>query len=282
MFNMIKSDLYRIFHGKGIYIAFLLVIFMFVISVHGLSTVHIGNTGIYKDLKSNLVVSSEIEEKLANTQSFGESRKILEEAKIHYALDREIVGGNINLYYVLIIIVAVILTVDFSNSTIKNTLSSAVSRKKYYFSKLFTCFIVGTILILLNDYGTYFFNLIWNGSNFSSNFIDFTKLVFSQFPLFYGIISLLICISTISRKTAIYNGITIPFIMGFQLLISFLATLLHIDVMDILQYEAQIIFVNLATNPTTTYIINCCLLGLGYMIIFNLIGYYTFQKAEIK
>ena len=38
-----------------------------------------------------------------------------------FKLDKEILGQNVNLYYVFIVITVVTLCVDFSNRTVKNT-----------------------------------------------------------------------------------------------------------------------------------------------------------------
>ena len=77
-----------------------------------------------------------------------------------YPLDKEQLGANANLYYFFIIVVVIVLVTDLSNSTAKNTLSSAISRKKYYMSKLITCIGLGTFLVLINNYGSYIINLI--------------------------------------------------------------------------------------------------------------------------
>ena len=47
-------------------------------------------------------------------------------------------------------------------------------------------------------------------------------------------------------------------------------------------YEAQFALNNLVNDATTRYTISCILLGIAYIVVFNIIGYYSFKKIEIK
>ena len=116
----------------------------------------------------------EMMEKISNAKTLGEFREIMK-SNSAFALDKDIVGQNINLYYLFIVITAIVLATDFSNKSIKNTISSAVTRKEYYFSKLLLILGLGTFLILFNNYSTYIVNLIINGKIFSTSLLEFTK-----------------------------------------------------------------------------------------------------------
>ena len=281
MLNIIKSDIFRIIRGKAIYVAIIVMMIMAVSSIIGMAPGRIGivstNTQIMEDSTKN----QELQEKINNTSSLLETRKIIKEYE-EFELDRQIIGANINLYYIFIVIVFIIICVDLSDSTVKNTLSSAISRKKYYLSKLMTTLILGTILILINNYAIYFLNIAINGIKFSTNFIEFTKLTLLQLPIMYGIISLLVCIAFITRKKAIYNSIAIPLIIVVQLILMGIIALFKLDSSIMTNWEIQYILSNLVENPTIEYIIKTFLLGAAYILIFNIIGYISFKKAEIK
>ncbi|CDA60588.1 putative uncharacterized protein [Clostridium sp. CAG:524] len=73
------------------------------------------------------------------------------------------------MYYFFIAVVVFVLCCDFSNGTIKNTVSTNISKKKYYFSKLLLAIGLGTIITFLNVYFAYFSNLFMNGNNFVSS-----------------------------------------------------------------------------------------------------------------
>lgn len=277
MLNMFRADLYRILRGKAIYIVLILITVLALTSTIGLSAGHIGlSTSSNTD-----VTDTEFMEKLSNAKTLKEVREVMK-SEGEFPLDKDIIGQNVNLYYAFIVIVVIILGTDFSSSAIKNTLSSAISRKKYYFSKLALILLICTFLVLFNNYLNYFLNLLINGEKFASSFMDITKLTIIQMPLIYGIISLLVAFIYIFRKTATFNAISIPFIMVVQLIVIGITNLFKIKVDWFYNYEIQFALSNLAINPTNSYILKCILLGVLYIIIFNIVGYYSFKKAEIK
>ncbi len=279
MLNMIKSDLYRIFRGKAIYVAIIFILILASISCFAMSPGHIGITTSSDE--QPLIEDEELLEKVYETDSILETREIMKEYGA-YPLDKSQLGANANLYYFFIIVVVIVLVTDLSNSTAKNTLSSAISRKKYYFSKLITCIGLGTLLILINNYGSYIINLIMNGKEFSAGLLEITKLTILQLPILYGIISMLVCIGFCFRKTGTFNSITIPLIMVIQLVIMGISTLFHLDTNSIMNYEFQYIIGNLISNPSNTYILQTLVLAIFYIIIFNTIGYRVFKNTEIK
>ena len=279
MINMIKSDLYRVFKGKSIYVAIIIILVLASVSCFSMSPGHIGVNTSFEE--QPLIKDEEILNKVYETNSILETRKLMKEYGA-YPLDKAQLGANANLYYFFIIVVVIVLVTDLSNSTAKNTLSSAISRKKYYMSKLVTCIGLGTFLVLINNYGSYFINLIMNGKDFSAGFLEITKLTVLQLPILYGIISMLVCIGFCFKKTGTFNSISIPLIMVIQLVIMGISTLFRFDANNILNYEFQYIIGNLISNPSNIYILKTLALAIFYIIIFNLIGYRVFKKTEIK
>lgn len=277
MFNMIKSDVYRLIKSKALYIAIAIIIIMSLLSIIGMSA---GNIGL-KITSSNLIDDPDILVERTTAKSLKEYRNVMKEYG-HFELDKEIIGQNANLYYIFIIIVAIILTRDFSNKTIKNTLSSAINRKKYYISKTLIILGTATCLILFNNYFTYFINIAINGKEFSSTFGEIAKLTLYQLPILYGIICLLICFAFITKKASIFNAISIPFVMIFQIVILTITSLFKIQMDIFTNYEFQNALFNLAYNPTNEYILKCSLLGTIYIILFSIIGYYSFKSTEIN
>lgn len=276
MLNIIKADLYRLVRTKGLYIAIALVVLIAIISIVTLSGPSIGfSVGTNADS-----VDVETMQKISAAKSLGEFRSVMKSIG-PFELDRDILKQNGNLYFFFIAFVVIIITKDFSSKTIKNTLSSAISRKKYYVSKLLLVLGLSTLLILFNNYFSYFLNLIVNGKEFTSSIGEITKITLYQLPLLYGIICLLVCIAFITRKTSIFNTISIPFLMVFQFIVITLTQLLRIKADWFTNYDLQWAMLKLANNPANDYILKCGLLGLIYVVIFGLIGYYAFKKAEI-
>ncbi|MDE5587063.1 MAG: hypothetical protein K2I72_01675 [Bacilli bacterium] len=279
MINMIKADLYRIFKGKAIYIVLFAIIVLSLICVIGLTPGHIGMTSM-TDSRLN-IDDEEFVGIIAETNSIKDLRRLMKSYG-GYELDQAVLGTNVNLYYVFIVIVVIVLCTDFSNKSIKNTLSSAISRNKYYWSKAILIFLICTFLVLFNNYFFYFTNLLINGKDFASSFGDIFKSTMIQFPLIYGIMSLLICFAFLFKKTATFNTIAIPFIMVFQLLVLGIINLFRIKADWFYQYEIQNALSNLVNHPTSEYILRCALLGFFYMILFTILGYYAFKNTEIQ
>ena len=277
MINIIKSDLYRILKGKAIYIVLTIITILIMVSVVGLSSGTIGlSFGTGSDT-SDVGLATEVN----NAKTLGEYRKIIKNSGA-FALDKEIIGTNTNLYYFFIVITVIVLATDFSTKSIKNTISSAISRKEYYFSKLLLVLGLSTFLVLFNNYGAYLLNLIINGKAFSTPLLEFTKLTIIQLPLLYDIISLLVCLAFVFKKVSLFNSISIPLIVVIQIIMISVTNLFKLNITWINDYEIQTALIKLVDSPTNTYIISCIILGIAYCAIFNIIGYYSFKKAEIK
>lgn len=280
MINMIKADLYRVFRGKGIYLAILLAVIMASSSIYVMQPGYIGLTSS-DTISGDSMVDDETGLELSATNSISKTRKILKETS-GYPLDSAIIGTNVNLYYMFIIIVVGVLVTDLSHSTAKNTLSSAISKKKYYLSKLFTCCLLCIGLVLLNNYGTYIFNRLINGAKFSSGIEKITKYTLVQLPIMCGIISLLLCMAFLLRKTAAFNAVSIPFVMAAQIVIMGVSALFSIKSNHIMEYEYQFMLSNLVTDTSFSYIMKSITLAIIYIVVFNILGYNVFRKSEIK
>ena len=72
MLNLIKADLYRVFKGKSIYIALIILLSLISISCFTMSPGHIGIVTT-KDT-SDVIYDEELNQKLSNTNSIIETR----------------------------------------------------------------------------------------------------------------------------------------------------------------------------------------------------------------
>ena len=165
MINIIKSDLFRLFKGKGIYIIITLIIGFSVINAYGLSPLHVGLN--MTENKFSYGLDEEWSEKLYDSRSLAETREILLN---HGDFKADIVSlaQNNVIYYFMIAIVVIILSTDFSCNTIKNSISTNISRKKYYFSKLLLSLGIGTILLFSYSY-------ILSQSSFQRNILSLNR-----------------------------------------------------------------------------------------------------------
>ena len=286
MINIIKSDFYRIFRGIAVYIAIGIMLLIIGISIYNIQPGYIGNASV-GDINIENFKTSNYDEVMSEytledfrAMSLADYRQVMLKVT-GYELDRDILGTNINLYYVLIFFAALAVTVDFSGSSIKNTLTSAISRKKYFISKLIFINLMCLIFLFANTYIMYFANIIFNTKQFSSDISEITKITVMQIPPVLALAAVLTGIAFITRKTAVYNTVTIPLIMVIQLVLNLVASALSLKE-KYLQYELQLMLAKLANNPTQSYMINAYLLCGGIIVLFYTSGWLSFRKAEIK
>lgn len=277
MINMMKSDFYRIIRTKVFYIAIGFLFLIIGVSIYGVQPGYIGTTTLETTQESIL---DEIPYEEMQNLSIGNFRKMMLESE-GYELDRDILGANINLYYIFIFVAVIVLTSDFSGGSIKNTLSSAISRRKYFFAKLSFIMLCCVGLFFMNTYLVYFSNIIFNGKNLSSSLIEVTKISLIQLPAILALVSILTGIGFIVKKTAFFNTLTIPLILIVQLLLSFFVKLFKIK-KSFLNYEFQTMITKFAGNPSDSYLLHSYIFCAVIIVLFCLLGYMAFRKVEIK
>ncbi len=283
MFNMIKADSYRITKSIAFYIAAAIIFALAAVSIYLVSPGTIGQANI-----GDISTAQYSQETPLDDISFEEMqdltpkdmRKIMLETE-NYELDREILAMNMNLYYCFIFIAALIITVDFSSGSAKNTLSSAISRNKYFISKTAIVFGICIFLFFLNTYVVYFGNMIFNSGKVSSDLWTVTKVSLLQLPPMLALMSILTGIAFAVRKTAVYNMITIPLVMVFQLILGVLIKIFDLK-SKIADFELQIMIGKLSADPSDKYIIQSCIVCTVIIIAFLSLGYASFRKSEIK
>lgn len=282
MINMIKADFYRAIRSKGIYIAFIIMILMIAIDVY---LVEPG--GVTMQINTSQLVENEVETEMSQMTyeeikalSVSEIREMMLNTK-GYALDKDILACNMNLYYLFIFVVAIIIAADFSGSTVKNTLSSAISKNKYFISKLTFVSICCLVLFFMNTYIMYFANIIFNGKNLASSIDTITKITLLQLPPILAFISILTGLAFILKKVAAFNTVVIPLMMVLQALLNLGISVFKLD-NKLFDYDLQVMLIKLTRNPSNNYILHSYLMCGAIIIIFNMIGYMSFKKAEIK
>lgn len=279
MLNIIKADLFRIFKGKGIYVIIILLLVSAFLSAYSLSPLNMGLNLGSENNSSLYGLTNEEYQELYNISSIDGTREYLMNHG-NYSLDKVNMTKNNNLYYFFIAIIIFIIGCDFSNKTIKNTISTNISKRKYYFSKLILSLAIGTALVFINAIFCHFTNIIINGNYFTSSLSEMFMLIIKQLPLLYSIISLLFMISVLTRKTSIYNGITIPLVMVFQIILLSAKNVLNLPSW-LPNYEWETAITKLCINPTTTYTLQTYGIWITIFVIATLIGYNSFKARDI-
>lgn len=285
MINIMKSDVYRITKHVALYIAAILMLFMLGFSVYMIAPGKVMTTGVSDTAEQSQSVEELSEGMITegiNNMTLAEMREYMLNADLGgYELDREILSVNSNLYYVFLFIVVLVITVDFSAGSAKNTLSSAISRKKYFISKTALSFLLCLIFFFLNTYITYFANLVVNQGKFSSDLGTVTRVSLAQLPPMLALMAVMVGIAFMVKKTSLFNVITIPLLMVFQLLLYAAIALFRLDG-RVAWFEPQAMISRLANNPSSGYFLQCCLCCGVVLAVFLGAGYVSFRKSEIR
>lgn len=278
MINMLKADFYRTIRSKGIYIAIFILLLFIGIDIYMVQPGSVAlqiNTGVEIENELNDMTSEELQ-----ALSMSDIRDIMLNTK-GYALDKDIIARNMNMYYIFIFVAAIVVAVEFSGSTVKNTLSSAISRHRYFISKVVFANICCLALFFLNTYIMYFANILFNNKNLASSLGTITEVTMLQLPPILALASILTGLAFILKKTSVFNTVAIPLTMVFQLLLNLFASLFKIKE-EWLDFELQRMLVNLTNNPSASYVQHSYLVCAVIIVVFYLAGYLSFKKTEIK
>ena len=256
MINLLKADLYRIVRGLGVYIAVLLA----VLTV--LPYISLGSAG-----NDNGLLLLEVRDPSAPQA----------EAAAAAEPDASTLTRDI--------LVFVVLVADYANHTMKNTLSSAVSKRRYYLHKLLLSWLLTAALLFLNSLVVHVLNRLMNGPDYTEPIGRLLQATALQLPVMLSMTSLLVLIAVAVRKASLYNAIAIGFPLLFQLLVLLLAR--HADVFPRLihvfldEYTWESMLPRLATLPARDDCLRCFGVALSEIALTALPGYWIFKKAEL-
>ena len=253
MINMIKAELYRLTKSKGFYIFWICAVFTFMISViyHAPGGISLGAPLDYSDdIKMDIVQTA----------------------------------MNFSYYFFLIIPVFCIISSEYSEHTIKNTITSAISRKKYFTAKYAFTLFYSLLSFLTANYLFYFINRIINGSKYSSPVSDYSKALFSQLPLFTAIVSLFIFLAFLLRKGAAFNAVTIitPIVYTTISLVLYGIDGSKKAAEKMLTYEISTMISKLAIECTDSYRTKCYIISMAVTVSSFVLGYVLFTKRELE
>lgn len=194
------------------------------------------------------------------------------------------VAFNFTFYFLLIAPVFSIIAGEFSEHTIKNTISSGISRKKYFIAKSLFTLIYCMISFIGANYLFWIFNKLINGEEYSSSFEDFSKALMSQAPMFLAIVSVFIFVAFLLKKGAAFNAVTI--------LTPILATTIELVLYGmestksvgetLLRYELSTMINSLALGCTDSYRARCYIICAAAAAVSFIFGYIAFTKTEIE
>lgn len=259
MFNIIKSDLYRLLKSSG-FIFFIFVMFFMT------ETTAIHDDCFQIDFRAFIYTDYDYES----------MNNILLQ-----------IASN-NLYYFLMIIPAFIfINTDLSNHSVKNTITSVTDKTRYYFAKFILTELFSVVVLVVSN------GLLWGLSMLKGGVakeIPFSQLAAStlrQLPVFMGFTAILIFAAFTFRKSVIYVAFTLLLQIVWQLVLVILYNINMIisshDIIEkyVAKYEIQNALITLAISPDSDYTVKCSIIYLTGALILMLFGYRIFKKREI-
>ncbi len=253
MINMMRAELYRLTKSRGFW-------FFWIISI------------------GSMMLSVAFHE--AGGVSLGAPLQYDDDVK----MDITQLAMNFTYYFLLIIPVYSIIAVEFNEHTIKNTISSAISRKMYFVSKFLFSLVYSLGSYVISCYLFYFVNKAVNGSKYSSSVGDFSKALFRQLPAFAAIVSVFILIAFLVKKGAALNAVSIitPIAYTSIALVMYGIKSTKTVAEHLLKAEISTVLSKLALGCSDSYLAKSYIAFAVMLTASALLGYLVFTKRELE
>ena len=259
MKNIFKSDLYRLWvspWGGTLFCVIFLIILTAVFSNGNFQmTLAIGSSGIMPET-------------------------IIHPVKTQMSLD------NI-FYYLFIIPVGTLINSDISQSTAKNTVSSVLNRKKYFFSKYAFIVTHNIMIFIFYMFMMYFGYCIINGYSDAFPVQDALMITLAQLPIMLFITSLLSFYAFIFKKAVIFTSLSLLTEFVYLLILAIGNSInnnigkYNIFENIIYKYEIQNAIISVTSEPLSGYTLSCAVVFILSSVIITALGYAIFRKQEI-
>lgn len=285
MINMIKADIYRVFHNYTIYAAILasLVIIAYCVMegtgfYPGLNIMDYGG-----DVNAPLVREDydwESSHELSDIDLFRES--LSEE---HPSLPRAIAAYNMNLYAMVLIVLAFLVS-DLSNGTVKNTLSSAINRKKYFLAKFLMINATTFVLVVVMNIYTYYLG-DWIGRYAfmlpAETLTNVLKVTAYQMPMLLGTVSMMTFWGVVTKRSHIFIISTAAILVFVPYMLYFTWAGYDWEFLRIFlwKYQQHIALLWLASFPPADYVATCAVIGACEIAASGILGYLVFKKTDV-
>lgn len=260
MINMIRAERYRLTKTKGFYIFWILILTLIAVDV---LTNSVGGIGLGMGIPEGVT----------------------------YSKDIMFLSTNMNFYFFLLMPVFSIVIGEFTNNIVKNTISSAVNKSRYFVYKYIICMVYGVLVFLFSNFLFYGLRTLFHPANDPNGAFDvFVSRMMSQLPLIIALLSVFIMVAFLLRKGAAYNSALMltPFL--FMLVVGILGEIPGVKDSSLLlkleKYELSQTFMHLGIRDTIldfsnfyrNVLIICAVATIGSFLI----GYYTFKKRELR
>ena len=291
MVNILKADLFRI--GKDRIWIIVLTALLIVFTIPGLYTLR--DTGGVSAYEQEVDLREHIESRLPDygvesaydltTEQYREIVLSLE----GYKTDVDIIGGaSFPLFEVIVVLEVLLVTRDFSLHSIKNTLSSPIRRKTYYFAKYATIMILSVSIVVVVNLMVWIANMIINGTEKSLPFGTLMLITFLSLIPLTAYVSLVHALAFLIRKSLPYSLVTIGTTLAAgNILLNLLLILGGEDpsIVRLLLYLPSIMYSGITSTHAddyVPYVYICIALCVTLTAVSLTGGYLFFKNREIK
>jgi ABC-2 type transport system permease protein len=262
MLNLIRADVYRLVHGKMLWV-----------TTGGLALFYfLGGTGKFTPTFRTTVGSNRIEQ----------AGIILSGSQAPFAF----MASPVFLIYFFLPLIVMVAGADFSSGAVKNTLAKGVSRFQFYLSKLLLAYIIAIVFDLLQVglpllSGTI---ILGFGRSLDAGYLEgLAEAFLLQLPLFLGVVSVGVFLIFLARNTIVASLAYLGLFTAAQF-VAFtmpapsanLAGLLPDGILNGLRLAVA------SPGLTAQDIIRMVALGAGYMMVMTLLGMLVFQKSDFE
>lgn len=254
MINMWKADLYRIIRSKGMIIFWILAV-----AILGLSIKLQESGGI----------------------QFGTEFAIEDGREVK--LDILQLSANNTFYFLFIFPIFAIIVSDLASKTVKNTISSVVSRKKYYVAKCLLGIFYVVVSYVIISYAFYFVNKMVNGEAYSSEIGEYSIALLKQLPAAFEMASVFCLVAFFFKKVAVFNSLTIliPTVYNFIAVIIYQVGNKDFVENYMLKYEMTALFKKIVLTTDSEYVTKSIFVSLFVAVAALVLGYFAFTNREI-
>jgi hypothetical protein len=265
MMNIIRADVYRLAHGKALYITFAFLTVMMLFFVFAGGGVSVGLAPENLGLASGAMTVS---------SSIGTAGVLL-------------FNTNVVIYFIPVLVVAVTAS-TFSSGAAKNEISTGMSRIKIYLAKSALSVLFGWIALTLFIWGGVLSSIVLHGAgDWSGEFMAYVLKAFaSQLLVITAYTCVALFLSFVLRNTGAVTGIYIAFCLVPQIVITLVCQALKNQElqMELLKYDLATLLqmypaINILSSDeiVRSYAIAAC-----YILAAMAGGITLFRKAEIK
>lgn len=294
MINLVRADIYRLFKTKSLYICTLASVAFIIFSLFTYQLMYNFLDSTLSEQDTTQSQSSTLNEETqdVNTEDTQDTQDT-QDATVSY--NRPELSGiymlgdsftNIPIF--LGIFLAMFITVEFSNGTIKNIVSRGFSRSQIYISKFIAAIITNLFLIVITSASALIAGTImWKfGTTYDNFILDVLRMFFLEVLVNIAVSSIFVMVAFLVRR----NGPAVSINLGIWALSSVVLNLINLlfekvfkTDFKITKYWALDCVSELHHLSLEQSVINRgILVSLGTIIVTSVIGMYTFSKRDIN